>query len=43
MKLTKSLWHSSAWILVPSYLAYVFAVEIFDGLSMAAELGGKIR
>jgi hypothetical protein len=42
MKLTNRS-GSFAWILVPSYLSYVFAIEIFDGLSLAAERDGKLK
>jgi hypothetical protein len=38
VKLTKKSC-SFAWILVPTYLSYIFAVEILEGLTLAA--GGE--
>jgi hypothetical protein len=34
---------SFAWILVPTYLSYIFAVEILEGLTLAAGAERKLR
>jgi len=34
---------SGAWIIVPTYLIYVFGKEIVEGLEVAAEGGKKAR